>query len=162
MLYGVRNTPRYSMDYLADLPNLICSILEPTTTKNGGTASCRSAVFFGSEEEDGRGRRWLEMTWRRTRRGRERKKEDFGEDWNGSLRRTKTGLGTDKNKGFQRNETRTLRRTKQGLWGEGKRESGIMWFYRGFSVKCDFDSQHSQHSQHFPLKALRMSNLIGG
>ena len=35
-----------------------CSILEQTTpTKNGGTASCRSAVFFGcEEEEEGRGR----------------------------------------------------------------------------------------------------------
>ena len=46
------------MDYLADLPvKESCSILEQTTpTKNGGTASCRSAVSFGSEEEDGRGR----------------------------------------------------------------------------------------------------------
>ena len=46
------------MDYLADLTVIeSCSILEQTTpTKNGGTASCRSAVFFGLEEEEGRGR----------------------------------------------------------------------------------------------------------
>ena len=46
------------MDYLADLTvKESCSILEQTTpTKNGGTASCRSAVSFGSEEEEGRGR----------------------------------------------------------------------------------------------------------
>ena len=45
------------MDYLADIPGVkeSCSILEQPTTKNGGTASCRSAVFFGLEEE-GRGR----------------------------------------------------------------------------------------------------------
>ena len=29
---------------------------QTTPTKNGGTASGRSAVFFGSEEEEGRGR----------------------------------------------------------------------------------------------------------
>ena len=40
------------MDYLADLPvKESCSILE-RATKNGGTASCRSAVF--GCEEDGR------------------------------------------------------------------------------------------------------------
>ena len=56
MVYCAGNSPRYSMDYWADLPvKESCSILE-RATKNGGTASCRSAVFFGSEEEDGRGR----------------------------------------------------------------------------------------------------------
>ena len=58
MVYCDRNSPRYSMDYLEDLTvKESCSILEQTTpTKNGGTASCRSAVSFGSEEEEGRGR----------------------------------------------------------------------------------------------------------
>ena len=84
-----------------------CSILEPTTpTKNGGTASCRSAVFFGFEEEDGRGR------------GREsgRMGEDFerteedgedGEDGTWTLRRRTRNSEQDK--------TRALRRMKQGL-----------------------------------------------
>ena len=45
---------------------------------NGGTASCRSAVFFGSEEEEGRRIGGGQMTlrgWKRNRGGRER---DFG------------------------------------------------------------------------------------
>ena len=46
-----------------------------TNHANGGTASCRSAVFFGLEEE-GRGRRG----WKRTRRGRERESGRMGED----------------------------------------------------------------------------------
>ena len=83
MLYCAGNTPPYSMDYLADLTvKESCSILEQTTpTKNGGTASCRSAVFFGSEEEDGRGR---ERESGRIGEDFERKKEESG--------RTETGL----------------------------------------------------------------------
>ena len=78
------------MDYLADLPvKESCSILELPTTKNGGTASGRSAVFFGcEEEEEGRGRTG---TPRRTGRiG-----EDFErreEDGNKAFERSKTGL----------------------------------------------------------------------
>ena len=57
-------------------------------TPNGGTASCRSAVSFGSEEEEGRGRTG---TPRRTGRiG-----EDFErreEDGNKAFERSKTGL----------------------------------------------------------------------
>ena len=101
MLYCAGNTPRYSMDYLADLTvKESCSILEQTTpTKNGGTASCRSAVFFGcEEEEEGRGR---ERESGRRGEDLERTEED-GEDGNGTLRgwkrteeeseRTDTGL----------------------------------------------------------------------
>ena len=92
------------MDYWADLPvKESCSILEQTTpTKNGGTASCRSAVSFGSEEEEGRGREResgrrgedLERTeedghgnrggWERTLRGWKRTEEES--------ERTDTGL----------------------------------------------------------------------
>ena len=78
------------MDYLADLPvKESCSILEQTTpTENGGTASCRSAVFGCEEEEEGRGRTG---TPRRTGRiG-----EDFErreEDGNKAFERTGTGL----------------------------------------------------------------------
>ena len=75
------------MDYLADLTvKESCSILEQTTpTKNGGTASCRSAVSFGSEEEEGRGRE----------RESGRRGEDFEmmeEDGNKAFERSKTGL----------------------------------------------------------------------
>ena len=90
------------MDYLADLTvKESCSILEQTTpTKNGGTASCRSAVSFGSEEEEGRGRnRDFEENgedgrgWDRTLRGRKRnrggRKRDFEEEGNGTWRRKK-------------------------------------------------------------------------
>ena len=81
MLYCAGNTPRYSMDYLADLTvKESCSILE-LTIPNGGTASCRSAVSFGSEEEDRRGR---ERESGRRGEDFERKKEESG--------RTETGL----------------------------------------------------------------------
>ena len=86
------------MDYLADLPvKESCSILE-RATKNGGTASCRSAVF-GCEEE-GRG---------------------LGEDGRGiggrqrDLERTGTGLGEGRNNDFEEDENGTLRRKKKGL-----------------------------------------------
>ena len=42
-------------------------------TKNGGTASCRSAVFFGSEEEE-------------EGRGRKRREEDSEDDGDRTLR----------------------------------------------------------------------------
>ena len=100
------------MDYLADLTvKESCSILEQTTpTKNGGTASCRSAVFFGSEEEDERERErksgrmgkdyemmeedgnWNRGGGERTWRGRKRNwrtATGLGEDGNGTLRRKK-------------------------------------------------------------------------
>ena len=35
-MYCGRTTPRYSMDYFANLPNLICSILELTTPRTAG------------------------------------------------------------------------------------------------------------------------------
>lgn len=66
------------MDYLADLPNLICSILE-LTTPNGGTASCRSAVFL-----------WLGGGGERTLRGGKRTEmmgAGLGENVDGTLRR---------------------------------------------------------------------------
>ena len=105
------------MDYLADLTvTESCSILEQTTpTKNGGTASCRSAVFFGSEEEDGRGRE----------RESGRRGEDFemmeeeledgngtSEEWNGNRR----GMERD----FEEEEKGTLRRRNQDF-EEGKK-----------------------------------------
>ena len=81
-----------------------CSILEPTTAKNGGTASCRSAVFLwlgGGCERTGTG------IWE-DGRGRKRKEED-GEDGNGTLRgrnkdfeRTKKGLRGRRNKDFEK------------------------------------------------------------
>ena len=66
-----------------------CSILERTTTKNGGTASCRSAVSLCLEEngsgigEDGK--------W--TRR---KKKRDFEEDGKGTRRKKKRDLEEEK------------------------------------------------------------------
>ena len=92
-----------------------------TNHANGGTASCRSAVFFGSEEEgkrtkrtgtgigeDGRGLGGCERTWR----GRKRTKrtEEDGEDFarrNQDFDEVKTGLGERRNG--------TLRRTGKGL-----------------------------------------------
>ena len=130
------------MDYLADLTvKESCSILEQTTpTKNGGTASCRSAVFFGcEEEEEGRGR---ERESGRRGEDFERMEEDgrgVGEDGHGTLRREKQGFRKDENQDFEKVKTNS-----------------------GFLVKCNFGSQHSQHSQHFPLKALRMRKLMGG
>ena len=58
---------------------------------NGGTASCRSAVFFGSEEEDGRGR---ERESGRMGEDLERMEEEFG-------REGKPGLLTGRNNGFE-------------------------------------------------------------
>ena len=95
MLYCAGNTPPYSMDYLADLTvKESCSILEQTTpTKNGGTASCRSAVFFGSEGEEGRGLgEEGHGTLRREKQGFREDERGLGEDWNWTLRRTKQGL----------------------------------------------------------------------
>ena len=76
-----------------------CSILEQTTpTKNGGTASCRSAVFFGSEEG----------------RGRERESGRMGEDFE----RKKEEL-EDGQRDFEKGETRLSKGRKPGL-REGK------------------------------------------
>ena len=90
-------------------------------------------------KEEGRGRRG----WKREsgRRGEdfERMEEDFEQDETRALRREKQGLQQNENQAFEKVKTNS-----------------------GFSVKCDFDSQHSQHSQHFPPKALRMRKLMGG
>ena len=96
------------MDYLADLPvKESCSILEQTTpTKNGGTASCRSAVFFGSEEEEWRGEEGHGNRRRRIGEDFERKKEESGRTGTG-LRRSGTGIGEEWNG--------TLKRKKKGL-----------------------------------------------
>ena len=87
------------MDYLADLTTVkeSCSILEQTTpTKNGGTASGRSAVSFGSEEEEGRGR--------------ERESGRMGEDFE----RKKEEL-EDGQRDFEKGETRLSRGQNQDL-----------------------------------------------
>ena len=93
------------MDYLADLTvKESCSILEQTTpTKNGGTASCRSAVFFGSEEEDGRGR--------------ERESGRRGEDFEMMEEELEDGNGTwrGRERDFEKEETFALRRRKKGI-----------------------------------------------
>ena len=103
------------MDYWADLPvKESCSILE-RATKNGGTASCRSAVFFGCEEEEegkrtGTGLRGERGGWERTLRGRKM-------NWrvgNGT-RRGGTGLGEGRNNDFEEDENGTWRREKTGL-----------------------------------------------
>lgn len=74
---------------------------------NGGTASCRSAVFFGFEEdgrglgEDGRGlREDLERTWRMGEDF-ERKKRGLLGRRNETLKRKKQGLGTGQNKDLE-------------------------------------------------------------
>ena len=123
-----------------------CSILELTTTKNGGTASCRSAVFFGSEEEDGRGRKRMEEDSEmmgtgigggvrglgedeRGRRGWERDSEVEGRGLGGGRKRTErmeTGLGEDRNwtlrgrkRELEEDDTRTLRSGKRDLEKDG-------------------------------------------
>ena len=68
----------------------------------------------------------------------ERKKEEL-EDGHGTLRREKQGFREDEKHAFEKVKTNS-----------------------GFFVKCKIGSQHSQHSQHFPLKALRMRKLMGG
>ena len=125
-MYCDRNTERYSMDYLADLPNMICSILERTTRTAG---RLRVVPLFPLArrrmEEDGRGRKRTERMetglggggertlrgWKRTlrkkKRGSEQDEKDFEKDENGTLRKKKRDSEQD--------ETRTLRRTKQGL-----------------------------------------------
>ena len=87
-----------------------------TNTKNGGTASCRSAVFFAA-------RRRMRGEDFEKRRGEdfERMEEDgrgAGEDGNGTLR--------GRNKDSEQDKTMTLRRAKTELLGGEKRESGIM------------------------------------
>ena len=73
------------MDYLADLPNMICSILELTTHQTAGRLRV-VPLFF----DDARRRRMgedLEMMkedgeeWNRNRRGRERESGRMGEDF---------------------------------------------------------------------------------
>ena len=64
------------MDYLADLPNMICSILELTTTRTAGRL--RVVPLFLNARSKRRGDD--ERGWERT----ERRKEDFdrmGEDF---------------------------------------------------------------------------------
>ena len=97
------------MDYLADLTvKESCSILEQTTpTKNGGTASCRSAVSFGSEEEEGRGR---ERESGRRGENLERTEEEL-EDGNGTWR--------GRQRDFEMMETR-LPRGRKTCFREGK------------------------------------------
>ena len=78
-----------------------CSILEPTTAKNGGTASCRSAVFFGLEEDV---------------RGRERESGRMGEDERGRKRTLRGGKRTERRgNGLGGRRNGTLRRTGTGL-----------------------------------------------
>ena len=97
------------MDYWADLTVIeSCSILEQTTpTKNGGTASCRSAVSFGSEEEEGRGR--------------ERESGRRGEDLERTEEELEDGNGTwrGRERDFEKGETR-LSRGRKPVLREGK------------------------------------------
>ena len=60
----------------------------------------------------------------------------------------------DGQRDFEKGETR-LSRGRERDFEKGETNSG-------FFVKCKIGSQHSQHSQHFPLKALRMRKLMGG
>ena len=78
---------------------------------NGGTASCRSAVFFGLEEEEGRGRRGRELESGRMGEDFERKKED-GEDGDWNWRGGKRDSDKD--------ETRTLRWEENGTQRENE------------------------------------------
>ena len=91
------------MDYLADLPvKESCSILEQTTpTENGGTASCRSAVFGCEEEEEGRGR--------------ERESGRMGEDLERTEEELEDGNGTwrGRERDFEKGETRLSKGRKQ-------------------------------------------------
>ena len=101
------------MDYFAELQGVkeSCSILEQPTTKNGGTASGRSAVFFAE---------------RRKRRG-----EDFErreEEGNGNRRRMERGFEEDGN-GNRGGGERTLRggkRTERMDTGLGGRRNGTL------------------------------------
>ena len=82
-----------------------CSILEQTTpTKNGGTASCRSAVFFGLEEEEGRG-------LGEDGRGRTRESGRMGEDLERTEEELEDGNGPwrGRERDFEKGDTRTLR-----------------------------------------------------
>ena len=96
-------------------------------TQNGGTASCRSAVFFGLEEE-GRGReRDSEEDGRgiggceRTLRGRKRTKrtEEDGEDFEVGGKRDsdqdETMALRRRNKNLEKDGNGTLRREKKGI-----------------------------------------------
>ena len=85
------------------------------TTPNGGTASCRSAVF--GCEEDGRGGNWdfrrMGEDFERTKedgRGRERDSERMGEDFE----RKKEEL-EDGQRDFEEGETRLSRGRKQNF-----------------------------------------------
>ena len=102
------------MDYLADLPNMICSILELTTTRTAGRL--RVVPLFsllrggGGGERTKPGLRGERGGWERTLRGRKM-------NWrvgNGT-RRGGTGLGEGRNNDFEEDENGTLRRKKKGL-----------------------------------------------
>ena len=149
MVYCDRNSPRYSMDYLADLHQLIRRDNVPfwnePRERRDGFVSFRCFLWLWGRggEMTKPGLRGERGGWERALRGRKR------------TERTGTGFR-------ERMKTRLSNRKKTGLWGGEKRESGIMWFYSGFFVKCKIGSQHSQHSQHFPPKPLRMRYLMGG
>ena len=79
---------------------------------NGGTASCRSAVFFGLEEEGKRTKRMGEDL--------ESKKTGIGEDGSGTRRRMGEDFERRKEDGedgkwTRRKKKRNFERTKTGL-----------------------------------------------
>ena len=90
--------------------------------------------------EDGNGNRGgLERTLRGRKRNQGGRKRDFEEEGNGTRNKMKQGFREDEKHAFEKVKTNS-----------------------GFLLKCKIGSQHSQHSQHFPLKALRMRKLMGG
>ena len=98
--------------------------------------------FLGSEEEEGRGR--------------ERESGRRGEDLERTEEELEDGNGTwrGRERDFEKGETRLSIGQNQDF-EKVKTNSG-------FFVKCNFGSQHSQHSQQIPPKPLRMRKLMGG